>query len=477
MTASPAHAAFSHDFHPSILREYDIRGIVGDTLTEADAFAIGHTFASIVRDASGKPSPVIALGRDGRLSSPLLADALAQGAMQAGAHVLRIGIGPTPMLYFAVYHLKADAGVMITGSHNPPHYNGFKMMLGKASFFGQSIRELGIRAAAGTVYRGNGNSQDVSVFEAYISALLSASQLTDTPLQLAWDAGNGAAGEVVEQLAARLAANGYRSTTLFTAIDGSFPNHHPDPSVPDNLRDLQQAVSQQQCQLGLAFDGDGDRLGAVDDLGRIIAPDHLLMLLSDAVLSGTPDATIIADVKTSQSVFDRIDSKGGSALMWKTGHSHIKSKMKEVGAAFAGEASGHLFFADRYFGFDDGLYAALRLIEIASHLDEPLSAIIDRLPSAHSTPEIRIHCEEERKFSVVEQLQQALRAQAVSFNDIDGIRATTPDGWWLLRASNTQAALIARCESATAEGLARLSDALEAALAPFGLSIHDTAHH
>ncbi len=467
----------AHHFHPTILREYDIRGIIGDTLHEADAYAIGQTFASITRDASGKANPVIAIGRDGRLSSPALSDALAQGAQAAGAHVVRIGVGPTPMLYFAVYHLQADAGVMITGSHNPPNYNGFKMMLGKASFFGQSIRDLGARAAHGPLYNDEGSSTDIAVFDAYVTALLNASRLTDKPLQLAWDAGNGAAGDVVEQLAGQLAAHGYRSNTLFTTIDGSFPNHHPDPSMPENLRDLQQCVNDNHCQLGLAFDGDGDRLGAVDDLGRAITSDHLLMLFAHQVLRESTHATIIADVKTSQSVFDDISQRGGKAMMWKTGHSHIKTKMKEVGAAFAGEASGHIFFADRYYGFDDGLYAALRLIEIVSALDEPLSAVIDRLPRAHSTPEIRIDCAEERKFTIITELQQKLRDEHIAFNDIDGIRATTPDGWWLLRASNTQAALIARCESATPEGLARLTTQLTQLLSHYQLQIGSNHGH
>lgn len=454
----------SHRFHPSILRAYDIRGIVGETLRAADAYALGRSFATIALRQQPDHIPTLCVGRDGRLSSPELVAALIEGITDSGANACDIGMGPTPMLYFAVHHLNAAGGIMVTGSHNPPSHNGFKLMLGKASFFGDEITALGEQAAAGDWASGSGERSAKPVQSDYERALLSSIKFAQ-PLRLAFDAGNGAAGAVCESLVDQLRKQRFQCHTLFTEIDGSFPNHHPDPSVPENLHDLQHAVTANQLQLGLAFDGDGDRLGAVDDGGRIIAPDHLLMLLARSVLSDTPGATIIVDVKTSQSVCAEITRLGGTPLMWKTGHSHIKTKMKEVGAAFAGEASGHIFFKDRYYGFDDGLYAALRLIEYVSGLEQPLSAVIDRLPTALSTPELRIPCADERKFTVIDEVQARLNAAGDDYLAIDGVRLTRPYGWWLLRASNTQGALIARCEAADDPSLKRLIEELREQLA------------
>lgn len=463
--ATPAHA-----LHPSILREYDIRGIAGETLHPADAYVIGQAFATLVAEKTGKDAPVIALGRDGRLSSPQLAESLCQGLQAAGAQVLSIGVGPTPMLYFGVYHLQADAGMMVTGSHNPPTHNGFKIMLGRQSFFGEDIRELGRRIERGAHRSAKGSETAHDIFHAYVTALLdAATSLSQRPLTIAWDAGNGAAGHVSDALANRITHATHH--VLNADIDGTFPNHHPDPSVPKNLVQLQETVNAYQCDIGLAFDGDGDRLGAVDDKGRIISSDHLLMLFSRQVLAQNKGATIIADVKTSQSVFDDVNAHGGTALMWKTGHSHIKSKMKEVHAAFAGEASGHIFFADRYYGFDDGLYAALRLIECVAQLDGPLSALIDTLPTQYSTPEIRIDCSESRKFVIIDEVKARLEQSGADFCDIDGVRVNCPQGWWLLRASNTQAAIIARCESPTSNGLILLTDQLTSQLSASGITL------
>lgn len=451
--------------NPTIIREYDIRGVAGETLFAEDAYAIGRSFASIAAEQAGR-AVTLSAGRDGRLSSPKLYDALVQGMQDAGASVKAIGMGPTPMLYFSVYHLNTDGGIMLTGSHNPKTHNGTKFMLGRAPFYGEQIKQLAVRAAAADWHSGSGSVEHLDVREAYAARLLAATR----PLQglrLAWDAGNGAAGELCEILTAAMPA--CESLTLYTQIDGNFPNHHPDPSVPENLADLAAVVQAEQCHLGLAFDGDGDRLGAVDDLGRPISSDHLLMILARGVLAECAGATIIADVKTSQMLFDDVAAHGGNALMWMTGHSHIKRKMKEVGAAFAGEASGHLFFADRYDGYDDGLYAALRLAEIVAGLDEPLSALIDRLPSMHTTPELRLDVPEARKFAIIDEIRARLDAGGAQYLAIDGVRMNTDDGWWLIRASNTQAALIARAESANKQGLARLSGILTQQLEASGV--------
>ncbi|MCI5049243.1 MAG: phosphomannomutase/phosphoglucomutase [Rickettsiales bacterium] len=467
-------AAKRHDayqFHPSILREYDVRGILDETLSADDAFVLGQSFATIAARTTGKAAPKIAIARDGRLSSPELSEALRNGLMAAGAHVVDTGVGPTPMLYFAVYELEADAGIMITGSHNPPTHNGFKMMLGKQSFFGQQIREMGELAAAGDWIHADGTSEELSVFDRYVDTLIESTGIdNDKSLKIAWDPGNGAAGEVCQAITKKLPH--MEHILLNETIDGTFPNHHPDPSVPQNMQQLIDVVNKEKCDLGLAFDGDGDRLGAVDDQGKMILSDHMLMCLALRVLRDNSNATIIADVKTSQDFFSLIEDNGGQPLMWKTGHSHIKSKMKETGAAFAGEASGHIFFADRYYGFDDGLYAALRLIEIASSVNAPLSTLIDELPIQHATPEIRIDCTEERKFVIIDEVRVRLEQQGADFADIDGVRVNTEHGWWLLRASNTQAAIIARCEARNEQNLQTLIAQLKDQLSQSGVEIN-----
>ena len=455
-----------HNFNPSILREYDIRGVADETLGRDDAFAIGQTYASMVSESIGA-TPTIVVGRDGRLSSPALANQLMAGMQAAGATVVDVGVGPTPMLYFGVYHLDVHAGVMVTGSHNPPTHNGFKLMLGRGPFYGEQIRELGRRVEAGQSQNGRGELRSEIIKVAYLDAMLDACDIeAEAPMHVAWDPGNGAAGEIANMLAKQLGKRNVMSYVIHAEIDGRFPNHHPDPSVVENLKDVQALVAKQGCAVGLAFDGDGDRLGAVDDLGRPVSSDHLLMLFAQAVLKDKPGGTIIADVKSSQTVFDAIKTAGGKPLMWKTGHSHIKVKMKQVGAPFAGEASGHIFFADRYYGFDDGLYAALRLIEVISKLNGPLSVAIDALPRMYSTPEIRIDVAEERKFVMIDEIRARLDAAGVEYLAIDGVRVMTDKGWWLIRASNTQAAIIARAESADEAGLkgmtAMLRDQLEA---------------
>lgn len=460
--------ANAHVFHPSFLREYDCRGVVGTTLFAADAVALGRAFGTRVRRAGGSK---VAVGYDGRLSSPDLETALVEGLRSTGVHVHRIGLGATPMLYFAVVDGQLDGGIQITGSHNPPDYNGFKMMLGQAPFFGADIQDLGRIAAAGDFETGSALAHPFPVFARYIDRL-AEEPIGGRPLTVAWDPGNGAAGPAVEDLVKRLPG---RHLVINGAIDGTFPNHHPDPTVPKNLVQLQELVAREGADLGIAFDGDGDRIGVIDAQGRILWGDQLVALLARPVLAANPGATIIADVKASQVLFDEISRLGGTPLMWKTGHSLIKAKMKEVKSPLAGEMSGHIFFADRWYGFDDAIYAALRVLAVVAAGDESLAALRESLPETVSTPELRFPCDEERKFGVVQEVAAALTAAGARMATVDGVRVLTEDGWWLLRASNTQAVLVARAESQSAEGLARLTAALEAALGAVGVALPEDA--
>jgi phosphomannomutase len=456
-----------HRFDPTVLREYDVRGVVGETLSKDDAYALGRSFGTVVRRNNGKTACV---GYDGRLTSPELEAAVVRGLADCGIEVWRVGLGPTPMLYFATLTLKADAGIMVTGSHNPPTHNGFKMMLGKAAFFGTAIQELGMIAAAGAYAAGTaGAVRERSVFDSYVERLAAAigdgRRPPGRPLTVAWDAGNGAGGRAMAALTARLPG---RHILLNETIDGRFPAHHPDPTVAENLAQLQAAVREHKCDLGVAFDGDADRLGAVDGSGRIVLADQMMVLFAREVLSERPGATIIADVKSSQVLFDEIARAGGKPLMWQTGHSVIKSKMVETGAPLAGELAAHIFFADHYFGFDDALYAAVRLLGLVARSGESLAQMRDRLPALVNTPETRFPCVENRKFAIIAEIKERLNAAGAEVNDIDGVRVQTVDGWWLLRASNTQDLLVARCESATTTGLERLKRTLAEALAAAG---------
>ncbi|MBY0356288.1 MAG: phosphomannomutase/phosphoglucomutase [Rickettsiales bacterium] len=455
-----------------ILRAYDIRGIYQETLDESAAYAIGKGYATLIGERKNTSHPVIAVARDGRLSSPALSSALMQGMQSAGARVIDTGLGPTPMLYFAVYHLKADAGIMVTGSHNPPTHNGFKMTTGSMPFYGDDILEIGHRVAANTLREATGSIEVQSVFEDYVCRLMQDFRgSSGRPLHVVWDPGNGAAGEVVEQLALRLPGT---HTTLNTLIDGHFPAHHPDPTVPANLVQLIDTVKKQGADLGVAFDGDGDRLGAVDADGNILWGDQMMVFFSRDVLSRSPGACIIADVKASQTLFDDITAHGGRALMWKTGHSLIKAKMKEENAAIAGEMSGHIFFADTYYGFDDGLYAAIRLIDLVAHSPQTLSHMRAELPVVMNTPEIRIDVPAARKFDIVEEIRTRVKAEVMAgkpyeLNEVDGVRVKFGQGWWLARASNTQAALIVRCEARDADSLQALKQMVELQLSASGI--------
>ncbi len=460
--------AFSHHFDPTVLREYDIRGIVGRTLHAADAFAIGRVFGSIVARAGGKR---IAVGYDGRLTSPELEQAVVDGLRASGQEALRIGLGPTPMLYYAATKMETDGAVMITGSHNPADYNGFKMMLGRKPFFGEQIRQIGELAAAGDVVPdGAGGERHVEIADDYVARLLTDWDGGDRMLKVVWDNGNGAAGDVLEKLVATLPGE---HIVLNGPIDGRFPAHHPDPTVPANLQQLIAEVRAQKADIGIAFDGDADRIGVIDDSGEILFGDQLLVLLARDVLAERPGATIIADVKASQVLFDEIARAGGKPLMWKTGHSLIKAKMAESGSPLAGEMSGHIFFADRWYGFDDALYAAVRTLGIVARMDEPLSAVRKALPQVINTPEVRFDCDDARKFLVIEEVAARLRAENAKVSETDGVRVLTDDGWWLLRASNTQAVLVARAEATTQAGLERLKAALVKQLSASGLAEPD----
>jgi phosphomannomutase len=460
--------SFSYHFDPTVLREYDIRGIVGRTLHSADAFAIGRVFGSIVARSGGKR---VAVGYDGRLTSPELEQALVDGLRASGMEAMRVGRGPTPMLYYTATTRETDGAVMVTGSHNPPDYNGFKMMLGRKPFFGQQILQIGTLAEAGDVVQeAVGSEQKIDIADDYIARLLADWDGGDRMLKVVWDNGNGAAGDVLQKLVASLPGE---HVVLNGPIDGRFPAHHPDPTVPANLAELIAAVRQQKADIGIAFDGDADRIGLVDDVGEILFGDQIMVVLARDVLKTHPGATIIADVKASQVLFDEIGKAGGTPLMWKTGHSLIKSKMAETGSPLAGEMSGHIFFADRWYGFDDALYAAVRTLGIVARMDGKLSAVREALPHVINTPEVRFDCDDRRKFAVIEEVAGRLQSEGANVSKTDGVRVQTADGWWLLRASNTQAVLVARCEATTAAGLERLKAALVKQLGTSGLAEPD----
>ncbi|MGM0560123.1 MAG: phosphoglucomutase/phosphomannomutase PgmG [Pseudomonadota bacterium] len=468
MTSEQLADPSGHSFDPSILREYDVRGLVGETLFTEDARALGRVVATKVRRNGGRR---VVVGYDGRHSSPELEAALVAGILSSGIDVDRIGLGPTPMLYYAVHALDADGGVMVTGSHNPPDYNGFKLVIGKQAVFGEDIQELGRLAAHGDYLQGAGEVQDHELLEAYVSRLLRDYE-GPQHLKVAWDAGNGAAGVAMERLCEQLPG---RHVLLNQRIDGAFPAHHPDPTVAENLQQLIQTVRDEGCDLGIAFDGDGDRIGAVDSQGRILWGDQLMLLLSRDVLKAQPGATIIADVKASQVLFDGIAALGGKPLMWKTGHSLIKAKMQETGAPFAGEMSAHLFFADRFYGHDDALYAAVRLLSALDTWGDSLAAFRDSLPPIVNTPELRFPCKDERKQAVIQEVKERLeKRNDVEVNTIDGVRVSEDGGWWLLRASNTQDVLVARCEAGDEETLERLKGRLKEQLHLSGVEIPDS---
>ena len=466
----------SHNFHPTVLREYDIRGIIGETLGPDDARAIGRSFATLLRRAGGS---TVAVGYDGRVSSPMLEHALVEGLTASGCDVVRVGMGPTPMLYYAEASAEeVDGGIQITGSHNPANYNGFKMVFQGRAFFGEDIVRLGEMSAAGDWIDGSGEFETRDILEEYVDRLVRGLDGIDgtllSGLRIGWDAGNGAAGPALEALVARLPGEHH---LLYTEVDGNFPNHHPDPTVEANLADLKALVADKQLHFGVGFDGDGDRIGAIDGTGRVIWGDQLIMIYAQDVLKKHPGATVIADVKSSNALYDMIAECGGVPMMWKTGHSLIKSKMKEIGSPMAGEMSGHVFFADDFYGFDDALYAGIRLIAASARLGKSVTELRSAMPAMLNTPELRFQVDESRKFAAIDEVKARLAATDAQVNDIDGVRVTTEDGWWLLRASNTQDVLVARAESESEEGLARLLAQVDEQLALSGLERGESAGH
>lgn len=434
---------------PEIFKAYDIRGIVGKTLTPAICRAIGQALGSLARE---RKQAAIAVGRDGRLSGPELSAALVEGILSAGVDAIDIGCVPTPVSYFAGFELGTNSVVSITGSHNPPDYNGLKMVIGGETIYGDTIQQLKERIEAGRLLSGAGVLRQVSVDAAYIERIVSDVKLA-RPLKIVMDCGNGVAGAVAPELFRRL---GCEIVPLFCDVDGRFPNHHPDPSKLENLQDVIRALKETDAEVGIAFDGDGDRLGVVTKDGEVIFPDRQLMLFAADVLSRSPGGQIIFDVKCTRRLNTWIREHGGQPLMWKTGHALVKAKLRETGAPLAGEMSGHIFFKERWFGFDDGLYAGARLLEILSRVQDP-SALLNALPNSTSTPELNIQMAEGEPFALVDELKRSARFEgALEVIDIDGLRVEYADGFGLIRPSNTTPVAVLRFEADNPEAMARI---------------------
>ena len=434
------------NINPTIFREYDIRGIVDQDLTPAAAEVLGQGLGTYFRHHGRRD---VAVGRDVRLSSPAYFESLSQGLLSTGCDVTDLGTIPTPLLYFALFYKKKEAGVVITGSHNPPEYNGFKVMLGEEAVYGQMLQDILGLIRKGDIIRDRpGRRSTYDIIPEYQSYLLKNLRL-ERPLKVVVDAGNGTGGVVAVPIFQKLGAE---VIPLFCDMDGRFPNHHPDPTLPEAMQDLIRKVKETGAEAGIGYDGDADRLGVVDDQGQIMWGDRLMILFCRDILPRRPGATVISEVKSSKLLYQEIERLGGKPIMWKTGHSLIKQKIKDEKAALAGEMSGHIFFADRYFGFDDAIYASARLLEILSRSRRKLSEMLADLPVTYSTPEIRVYASEEVKFKIVEEVRRALAAR-YPVVDIDGVRANFPQGWGLVRASNTQAVLVMRFEADTAEAL------------------------
>ncbi len=441
------------DFLPAeIFRAYDIRGIVGSTLTPAVVERIGRAIGT---EARARGREFLALGRDGRLSGPELAQALAQGLTRAGCHVIDIGRVPTPVLYFATHYLGTHSGVMLTGSHNPPEYNGIKIVLAGETLAGEAIQNLRRRLLEDDLAHGAGTIAQDDVREAYLGRIVSDVKLARR-LRVAVDCGNGVAGELAPELLRRLGAE---VTELYCEVDGTFPNHHPDPSHPENLQDLIKVVQEYRLDVGLAFDGDGDRLGVIAPDGSIVWPDRQMILYARDVLSRNPGARIIYDVKSSRLLERAIRDAGGEPVMWKTGHSFIKAKLRESGALLAGEMSGHIFFKERWYGFDDGLYAAARLLELLARDPRPTQEAFAALPNSVNTPELHLKLAEGEQHALIKEIIAAASFPDAKVSTIDGLRADFADGFGLVRASHTTPVLVFRFEGDSPEALKRIQEA------------------
>ena len=448
-------------FHKSIIRAYDIRGIVSDTLHVKDAYLLGRKFANDIFEKFKNLRIVV--GYDGRLSSPILEKELILGLKDGGAEVIRIGLCPSPMLYFASKTLDSDGAIMITGSHNPAQYNGFKILSRENSYYGEEIQNLAKKNITNKSNR-LGKILEFQLKEAYLKRITEDLQNIKKDIKVVWDPGNGSSAEVLKSLINIIPGE---HIILNGKVDGTFPSHHPDPTVEKNLIILKKTVRSVKADVGIAFDGDGDRIGVIDEEANFISGDQLLLIFSEELLKYYPGAKIISDVKASNIVFKQIKKLGGNPIIWKTGHSLIKTKMKETGALLAGEMSGHVFFADRYLGFDDAIYASLRLLEIISR-KKPLKQYLTAFSEVISTPEIKIECEDALKFRVMDKCKQIVKKRFKNYSLIDGIRVQNSEGWWLLRASNTQPALIIRCEASSKMYLESLIDEVENLLSSAG---------
>ncbi len=439
--------------NPQIFREYDIRGIVGKDLTLEIVKILGKGFGTYIRQAGYKS---LIVGRDGRISSESFKDSLIKGLTSTGCDVIDIGICPTPVYYFSIFHFDKDGGMMVTGSHNPPEFNGFKVSVGKSTIFGQEIQNLRRLIEKGEFEKGEGKIQKEEIIRHYQDFIKKDIKL-DKKLKVVIDAGNGTAGVVAVPLLRDL---GCEVDELYCNIDGNFPNHFPDPTIPENLRDLIERIKKIGADLGIGYDGDGDRIGVVDDQGNIIWGDQLMIIFSREILKNQKGAIFIAEVKCSQNLFEDIEKHGGRAIMWKTGHSLIKEKIKEEKAVLGAEMSGHVFFADRYFGYDDAIYSSCRLVELLSKTEKKLSQLLEDVPKTFITPEIRIDCPDEIKFKVVEMVKDELKKD-YPIIDVDGVRVKFDDGWGLVRASNTQPVLVLRFESLTEKRLKEIKKLIE----------------
>lgn len=448
--------------NPNIFREYDIRGVVEQDLTPEAVVLLGKGIGTLIRR---KGAEKFTIGRDGRLSSERIADDLKQGLLSTGLKITDVGQCPTPVLYFSAAHLETDGGIMITGSHNPPEFNGIKMAYGKTSIHGKMIQEIRRLIEAQDFETASPQPVETyDIFDPYISWLTSNLKLCRA-VKVGVDSGNGVAGLAAPRIFREIGATVY---DIYSEVDGRFPNHHPDPTVEKNLTDLKRIVADKSLEVGVGFDGDGDRLGAIDRNGKVIWGDQLMILFARQILRKHPGAPVIADVKCSDNFFSDVRRRGGNAIMWKTGHALIKSKLWEEKALLAGEMSGHFFFADRYFGFDDGIYAAGRLLEITSRLDHPLDEELSDLPPTFNTPEIRVDCPDEKKFAVVEKVADALRKKGLEIIDMDGVRVNFGGGWGLVRASNTQPTLVLRFEASSPELLKEVEQKMRDVLSEEG---------
>ena len=452
-----------HKFNKSIFRAYDIRGIVADTLSVKDAYYIGYNFAKKIRDKF--KSVNIVIGYDGRLSSPILEKSLMQGLFDNGANVIRIGLCASPMLYFASIRLRAEGAIMITGSHNPSNYNGFKILTKEGSYYGKELLSL-MKTKTMPLMHGKTHYFDIS--NSYISNLVNAISFKKNNLKVVWDPGNGSTGDIIKKLIKHIPGE---HILINSDVDGTFPSHHPDPTEEKNLVDIKKTIKKNNADIGIAFDGDGDRIGVLDSEANFISGDKLLLLFAMDVLKKKPKSKIIADVKASNLIFKTISSLGGTAIMSKTGHSLIKTKMKETKALLAGEMSGHIFFADEYYGFDDAIYASIRLLNIMSR-GFNIKGFLEKFKNLYSTPEIKVFCEDSYKFKVIDEIIKITSKKYRDVSYIDGIRVNLSYGWWLIRASNTQPAIIVRCEANSKKNLITLIKEVDLILLKFDLKLN-----